>query len=69
MDEKTRDILKVVEAVGATIREVGEAPSGELYAVCSQGGMSLAQYNVVIATLKGAGLVVEEYRMLKWVGP
>lgn len=57
----------VTVAVSETIRDVKRIPSGELYAqLC--GRMSLEDYNAMIATLKGAGLVSETAHMLTWVG-
>jgi hypothetical protein len=55
-------------AIAEAIRELGEVPSGHLYAqVC--GRMELAAYERIIGTLKNAGLVAESGHLLKWIGP
>jgi hypothetical protein len=59
--------LAVVAAVTETIRELGEVPSGHLYARL-MGRMSLETYNQIIQTIKNTGLVSETGHVLKWVG-
>ena len=56
----------ILTAVADAIRELGEVPSGHLYAhLISK--LSLEQYEQVIATLKQAGLITESNHLLKWV--
>ena len=55
-------------AMAEAIRELGEVPSGTLYAsVC--GRMDISSYEAIIRTLKGAGLVTESAHVLRWCGP
>lgn len=61
--------LEIVMAVAEAIRELGETPSGHLYANLMSSGMTLQAYNSIIETLKRAGLVEERAsHMLVWVG-
>lgn len=69
----TRDQIKaafeVTRAVADTIRELGEVPSGHLYARM-MGTMELHQYEQVIGVLKHAELVEETpAHLLRWIGP
>ena len=57
---------KIISAVGSAIRELGEIPSGHLYASLI-GTMTFDQYNRVIGILKKAGLITEKNHLLKWV--
>jgi hypothetical protein len=60
--------LKIAAAIAETIREVGEVPSGTLYAqLCDR--MSLEAYEGFIRALKAAGLVSESAHLLTWTGP
>ena len=60
--------ITAIKAIADAIRELGEVPSGHLYAHL-MGKMSLADYNKVIGILKGATLVSESGNLLKWTGP
>jgi hypothetical protein len=60
--------LMITATIGQTIAELGEVPSGELYAQV-MGKLSLESYNAVIATLKRAKLVEERSHLLRWIGP
>ena len=60
--------IAVIVAVGDAIRELRQVPSGELYARMME-HLSLENYQKVIETLKGAGLVREEQsHLLVWIG-
>ena len=48
----------ILQAVAEAIRELGEVPSGHLYANLMS-KLSLAQFKQVLGVLKGAGLVRE----------
>ena len=48
----------ILQAVAEAIRELGEVPSGHLYANLMS-KLSLAQFEQVLGVLKGAGLVRE----------
>ena len=56
----------ILNAVADVIRELGEVPSGHLYAHLMS-KLSLEQYEQVIATLKQAGLITESNHLLTWV--
>ncbi len=67
----TREAMKagiqVITAVADAIRELGEVPSGHLYARL-MGHLSFDQYESIISILKRTGLVTEQYHLLRWVG-
>lgn len=60
--------LSILMTVAETIREIGEVPSGTLYAMLC-GTISLDEYQSMITTLKRAGLVDEQSHLLRWIGP
>ena len=60
--------LGIIQAVAEAIRELGEVPSGHLYANL-MGQLSLEQYEHILGILKGAGLVRQSNaHLLTWVG-
>ena len=59
--------LGILRAVADAIRELGEVPSGHLYAHLMS-KLSLEQYEQVIGVLKQAGLITESNHLLTWVG-
>ena len=62
-----KSALGILRAVADAIRELGEVPSGHLYAhLISK--LSLEQYEQVIGVLKQAGLITESNHLLTWVG-
>ena len=61
--------VRVAHAVAETIRELGEVPSGHLYARL-MGVMELRQYEQVIDLLVDARLVERTpSHLLRWIGP
>ena len=58
--------LGILRAVADAIRELGEVPSGHLYAHLMS-KLSLEQYEQVIGVLKQAGLITESNHLLTWV--
>ncbi len=64
---KDKAAMRVVLAVGETIRELGSVPSGYLYAGL-MGKMSLGQYQGIIHCLKAAKLISERGHLLTWIG-
>jgi hypothetical protein len=61
--------LNVVQAIAETIRELGEVPSGELYARLMR-KLDHHQYDQVIGILKRTGLVTETPgHLLRWNEP
>jgi hypothetical protein len=66
---KAKTMLRVAMIVAETIRELGEVPSGHLYAQL-MGHMSLECYESIILGLTGAKLVKRDgSHLLRWVGP
>lgn len=63
-----RAALEVVLIVRDAIKELGEVPSGHLYARL-MGSMSIDDYNAVIKVLKEAKVVEERHHLLTYVGP
>ena len=59
--------LGILKVVADAIRELGEVPSGHLYAHLMS-KLSLEQYEQVIGILKQAGLITESNHLLTWVG-
>ena len=66
--EQVGAALRVVQAVADTIREVGRAPMGTLYAGLMTAGCSYGQFERIVSILTGAGLVRREGDCLVWVG-
>jgi DNA-binding transcriptional ArsR family regulator len=61
--------VEILKAVADAIRELGEVPSGHLYANLMS-KLSLAQFEQVLGVLKGAGLVRESNaHLLTWIEP
>lgn len=62
-------VVRVAHAVAETIRELGQVPSGHLYARL-MGIMDLDQYEQVIGLLIDAHLVERDpSHLLHWIGP
>jgi len=62
-------VVRVAHAVAETIRELGQVPSGHLYARL-MGVMELHQYEQVIGLLVDARLVDRDRNhLLRWIGP
>ncbi len=62
-------MFKITMAVSEAIRELGQVPSGHLYARLMD-TLSPQGYESIINTLKGAGVVAEDAsHLLRWVGP
>ena len=68
-DAQLRAGLNVLIAVSESIRELGEVPSGTLYAALI-GKVNYAGYEAILQTLTNAGLIqVMPSHMIRWVGP
>lgn len=63
--EQVTAYLDAIKAVADAIKELGEVPSGILYAQLMN-HLSLEQYDKIIGHLKSAGLVVEKNHLLRW---
>ena len=68
MNEQLKAGFKVIQAVAEAIRAAKKIPSGHLYAAL-MGKLTLDQYQSIINTLKGTGLVTESFHELTWVEP
>ena len=68
MNDQAKAGLSLVMAVAETIQDLGEVPSGHLYAALMS-RMSIDQYTRVIDILKKAELIKESNSLLTWVGP
>lgn len=67
--DQLRAGLKMTFAVAEAIREAGEIPSGQLYALV-MAELDLAAYERLLGVLVGAGLINRgPNHLLKWVGP
>jgi len=54
-------------AIAEAVRDLGEVPSGHLYAQV-MGHMDLQTYERIVTTLVNAKLVTSTNHLLKWVG-
>jgi hypothetical protein len=67
--EQRQAVLAVVDAIGSTIRELGQVPAGHLY-VQVMDKMSANTFNRMIEVLVASGTVRREpSHMLVWIGP
>jgi hypothetical protein len=60
--------LNTLKALSLAIAQLGEVPSGHLYAQL-MGVMDLRMYEWAIGKLKSMGLVTERGNLLTWTGP
>ncbi len=63
-----RAALDLTFAVAETIRELGEVPSGPLYAQL-MGKVTYEGYQGLLRTLTNAKLIKVENHLIRWVGP
>jgi hypothetical protein len=66
--ERKSAALRIIQAIAEAIREAGKIPSGHLYAVLMEKGITIEQYENIIGLLKRTGLVKESASVLIWVG-
>jgi hypothetical protein len=66
MTPQQQAAVETIRAVADALRELKEVPSGHLYARL-MGHTSLQSYELIISTLKSAGLVTEQNHLLTWV--
>jgi hypothetical protein len=66
-DKAARAALEIAFALSEAIRELGEVPSGHLYAHV-MGKMDLELYEAAIGAIVRAGLVKRRGDVLVWVG-
>ena len=71
MDKATKQkaAIGMIKAIADTIRELGEAPAGTMYAAVMQ-YIGLTDFECIVGILVNAGLVERDSsHMLRWVGP
>lgn len=68
--EQALALFDVLKAVTEAIKGTGKQglPNGHLYAQV-MGSVSLDAYNSIIAMIKKAGLIKEEFNVLYYIGP
>jgi len=59
-------VIKLIQAVGETLRENKETPSGILYANLMNYGCNIEQYNSIVNIFKTSGRVKEVNNVLIW---
>jgi hypothetical protein len=62
-----RAAVRIVSALAEAIRDLGQVPSGHLYASV-MGVMNLDQYQPAIGILIKAKLIEDRHHLLVWVG-
>lgn len=61
--------VQVLGVMAEAIRELGEIPSGHLYAMTMGSFENVQAFESAVRVLKGAGLVSESGHVLRWCGP
>lgn len=68
--DQIRAAVGLVAAVGETIAELGEVPSGHLYTALSTRNITIGEYNRILDVLINARLVKRtNSHLLIWIGP
>lgn len=68
-NEQLKAVLQMGMAIGDAIRDLGEVPSGHLYAQL-MGKLSLANYEAILRGLARQGLIrVDGSHLITWTGP
>lgn len=67
-EQDARKVAKVVAAIGEAIHDLGQVPSGHLYASIMSTQMTISVYSMCITLLRRASLVSEKGHELKWIG-
>lgn len=68
--EQVRTAFNLCLAVAETVREVGSAPEGPIYAALQTKGATLQDFEAIVNTLSNAGLIARTPgNLLKWTGP
>ena len=66
--EQISDAITMLQVIAESIRDLGEVPSGHLYAAV-MGSTDLLTYERVVGLLVRSGLVALRGDLLIWVGP
>lgn len=71
--EQRRVAILFIQTIADCIRDLGEVPSGHLYAhlmaMPGLSNMSASDFQALIGHLKQARLVKESNHLLTWIGP
>lgn len=67
-DQQQQAAVQLIRVIADAIRDLGEVPSGHLYARVME-HMDLNTYNAIVGILKRARLVKERNYLLTWTGP
>lgn len=62
-------VIEATMAIGDAIRELGQVPSGELYARLMPAGIDLGSFEAIIGVLTKAGVVKQSNYLLTWIRP
>lgn len=65
---EVKAVIEITRAVAEAIRDLGEVPSGELYARLMD-KLDIRSYDFIIDTLLRAGVITRNNHVLAWVGP
>jgi len=60
--------INLVRTVADIIKELGEVPSGHLYAQLMPYNISLQAYETIIRVILSTGLVQQKNHLLIWIG-
>lgn len=66
---QVKQALQYCLAVADTVREVGTAPEGPIYAALSTKGITHTDFEAIVRTLCNTGLIARAGHCLKWTGP
>ena len=66
MQSNQQKVIKLIQAIGETLRENKETPSGILYANLMNYGCDINQYNSIINIFKNSGRIKESNNVLIW---
>lgn len=66
MQSNKQKVIKLIQAIGETLRENKETPSGILYANLMNYGCDINQYNSIINIFKTSGRIKESNNVLIW---
>ena len=66
--QQVEAVIDLMGAVVYAIQKAGSLPSGDLYARMMTSGMTLGQYDQMIASMKRMNLIKEENHILTYIG-
>jgi len=63
-----RAALEIAITISDTIRDLGEVPEGELYAI-TMGALDLPAFERLMVMLETTGLISRANHLIRWIGP